>query len=385
MTDATTPDAMARGLILVVDDQENNRQLLRDMLDLDGHEVIEAADGPTALALALGRDPDAILLDVSMPGMDGLEVCRRLRTEPATTATPVLLITAMGEREDRLRGMAAGANDYLVKPIDRIEVSLRVRNAVRLRVMHRTVQRQLAELQRLERLRDDLVSMVAHDLRSPLTGLRGLLELLQESSRDRPPSPVADLLPDAVRSVDEINGMIGDMLDVSRLEDAALPLEARATDLHALAVEAVARLGPRPAFHQVSVTVAGESTPVSCDVTLIRRVIINLLANAVRFSPSNGSVLVRVGPADGGGMLRVRDEGPGIPAAERERIFEKFTQLAGARAAPSRSSGLGLTFCRMVIDAHGGRIGVTSAESGGSEFWFLLPAAAADRDGSPMK
>ncbi|MGH7523871.1 MAG: hybrid sensor histidine kinase/response regulator, partial [Gemmatimonadales bacterium] len=292
---------------------------------------------------------------------------------------------ALGDRVDRLRGMAAGANDYLVKPIDRIEVSLRVRNAVRLRVMHRTVQRQLAELRRLERLRDDLVSMVAHDLRSPLTGLRGLLELLQEGARDRPPSAVIDLLPDAVRTVDEINGMIGDMLDVSRLEDAALPLEWRAADLQVLASEAVARLGPRPSFHPVTVIVDSAPAPVSCDASLIRRVIVNLVANAVRFSPSNGTVRVTAGPLDGGALLRVRDEGPGIPAAEQERIFEKFTQLAGARAARSRSSGLGLTFCRMVIEAHGGRIGVTSGDVGGSEFWFSLPAARPQPDDSAMK
>ena len=384
MNDAAIPDAASRGLILVVDDQENNRQLLHDMLDLDGHEVLEAADGRAALDLALSRDPDAILLDVSMPGMDGFEVCRRLRDDPATTATPVLLITAMGEREDRLRGMAAGANDYLVKPIDRIEVSLRVRNAVRLRVMHRTVQRQLAELQRLERLRDDLVSMVAHDLRSPLTGLRGLLELLQEGSRDRPPAAVVDLLPDAVRTVDEINGMIGDMLDVSRLDAAALPLECQVADLQQLAMQAVARLGPRPSFHPVTVTVDGAATTVCCDVSLIRRVIVNLVANAVRFSPSNGTVYVSIGASDAGGTVRVRDEGPGIPASERERIFEKFTQLAGARALRSRSSGLGLTFCRMVIDAHGGQIGVTSTEGGGSEFWFSVPPADAGDD-SAMK
>jgi len=191
----------AGGLILVVDDQEANRQLLHDMLELDGHHVLEADNGLTALALAAEHDPDAVLLDVTMPGLDGFEVCRRLRAAPRTSATPVLLITALVQREHRLQGMAAGANDYLVKPIDRSEVTLRVRNAVRMRVMHRTLQVQFTELQRMERLRDDLVSMVAHDLRSPLTGLRGYLELLQEELHDQLSPSLGGMLSEAVRAV----------------------------------------------------------------------------------------------------------------------------------------------------------------------------------------
>ena len=367
-------ESEARGLILVVDDQEANRQLLRDMLELDGHRVLEADNGLTALDLAAEHDPDAVLLDVTMPGLDGFEVCRRLRAAPRTSATPVLLITGLVQREHRLQGMAAGANDYLVKPIDRSEVTLRVRNAVRMRMMHRKLQVQFTELQRMERLRDDLVSMVAHDLRSPLTGLRGYLELLQEELHDQLSLSPGGMLNEAVRAVDQLNGMIGDMLDVSRMEVDALPLARRPADLRGLASAAVAALGPPPSFHRVQTTIVGEPTEVPCDVSLVRRVIVNLLANAVRFSPAGSTVEVRVTAEEGGGTVRVRDHGPGIPAAEQQRIFEKFTQLGDSRAARARSSGLGLTFCRMVVDRHGGRIGVSSTVGAGSEFWFWLPA-----------
>jgi two-component system sensor histidine kinase/response regulator len=371
---AAPEEPEASGLILVVDDQEVNRQLLHDMLELDGHHVLEADNGLTALGLAAEHDPDAILLDVTMPGLDGFEVCRRLRAAPRTSATPVLLITALVQREHRLQGMAAGANDYLVKPIDRSEVTLRVRNAVRMRVMHRALQHQFTELQRMERLRDDLVSMVAHDLRSPLTGLRGYLELLQEELRDQLSPSLGGMLSEAVRAVDQLNGMIGDMLDVSRMEVDALPLERRLADLRGLAAAAVAALGPPPSFHRISITITGEPTEVRCDVSLVRRVIVNLLANAVRFSPAGSTVEISVAAEEGGGTVRVRDHGPGIPAAEQQRIFEKFTQLRDSRAARARSTGLGLTFCRMVVDRHGGRIGVSSTVGAGSEFWFWLPA-----------
>ena len=365
-----------RGPILVVDDRSVNRQLLRDMLELDGHEVIEAGTGQAALALAHERDPDAILLDVSMPGMDGFEVCRRLRAAPATSATPILLITALGEREHRLQGMAAGADDYIVKPIDRSEVSLRVRNAVRMRSMHRIVGRQLAELQRMEQLRGDLVSMVAHDLRSPLTGLRGFLELMQEqASAPRGPA-LSDMLSDAVQSVDQINSMIGDMLDVNRMEADALPLRRRIVDLRDVASRAIAALGPRPSYHPIPIQIDGDSIHASCDGALIQRVLVNLFANAIRFAPPGTAVEVGIARDGEGGIVRVRDHGPGIPAADQERVFEKFAQLATGPGRQGRGSGLGLTFCRMVVERHGGRIGVTSPPGGGSQFWLWLPAGA---------
>jgi two-component system, sensor histidine kinase and response regulator len=374
VTSPSQPDEFDhRGRVLVVDDQEPNRQLLHDMLELDGHDVLDADNGLTALALAAEHDPDVILLDVTMPGIDGFEVCRRLRASPATSATPVLLITALGEREHRLQGMAAGANDYLVKPIDRSEVSLRVRNAVRMRAMHRALERQFTELQRMERLRDDLVSMIVHDLRSPLTGLRGFLELLQEELRERLSPVFADMLTEAVRAVDQLNGMIGDMLDVSRMEVDALPLRRRRADLRELAGVALAALGPQPSFHHIPIVIAGDVTEVLCDVSLVQRVIVNLLANAMRFAPAGSAVHVATAAEAGGGTVRVRDSGPGIPDAQQQRIFEKFTQLGDSRATRARTSGLGLTFCRMVVDRHGGRIGVTSTPGTGSEFWFWLP------------
>ncbi|HEY4321701.1 MAG TPA: hybrid sensor histidine kinase/response regulator [Gemmatimonadales bacterium] len=362
-----------RGRVLVVDDHESNRALLRELLEIDGHDVLEAEDGLGALALARSEDPDVVLLDVTMPGLDGFEVCRRLRASPVTSATPVLLITGLAERAHRIAGVAAGANDYLVKPIDRGEVALRVRNALRMREMHRAIDHQYRALQQLEQLREDLVAMIAHDLRSPLTGLRGFLEMLEADPARNLSAPMEALLGDAVRSVDRMNGMIGDMLDVSRMESAALPLHIDAVSLSDLARRAVAVIGPAPDFHVVTIVVDGSDQPVNCDAGLVQRVLVNLLANAVRFSPSRGVVTVLVARDDQRATVRVRDRGPGIAADDQARIFEKFRQGGTASGHLARSSGLGLTFCRMVVELHGGEIGVASDLGQGSEFWFTLP------------
>lgn len=361
------------GRILVVDDEPVNRQLLRDILELDGHTVTEAHDGESALRLAAETDPDVILLDVTMPGMNGFEVCRRLRTAALTTATPVLLVTALADREHRLQGMSSGANDYLVKPIDHGEVALRVRNAVRMRSLHRTLADQYAALQRLERLRDDLVSMLAHDFRSPLTGVRGFLELLGADLEGKLTPELSEYLAGAMRAVEQLNAMVDDMLDVSRLETAALALEFTPLLLRDAAMRAVTSLGPQPSFHQIPVRVEGDDGTVPADPGLIHRVLVNLLSNAVRFSPSGSPVIVTVRAEDDGATVRVRDHGPGIAESDRMAIFEKFRQGV-SRSARGRGTGLGLTFCRLAIEAHQGRIGVESEPGKGSEFWIWLPA-----------
>jgi signal transduction histidine kinase len=168
--------------------------------------------------------------------------------------------------------------------------------------------------------------------------------------------------------------MIGDMLDVSRMEADALPINRRSLDLRQVAVEALSSLGPQPSFHRIPVEIGGDPARVSADGPLLQRVVTNLMANAMRFSPRGEQVRVTVAEEDGGGMMRIRDKGPGIPEAEQANIFDKFIQIGDSRTTRARSSGLGLTFCRMVVERHQGRIGVQSAVGTGSEFWLWLPA-----------
>jgi len=370
----TQPHGDDGGHCLVVDDQELNRSLLRDLLEARGYRVSEADSGAAALA-AIGQEtPDVVLLDVSMPGMDGFEVCRRLRADPRTQALPVLLVTALAAREHRLQGMEAGANDYITKPIDRAELVLRVRNAIQMRRLHRQVEEQYHKLRDLESLRDNLVHMLVHDLRTPLTGIRMYLELLREDVRlSRAGGGLKELVNEANAVSERMTTMVNDMLDVSRLEEGAMPVHRTGADLTVLASEAMKVAG---AGQRVNVTFDAPVTgvKVECDPELIRRVIANLVANAVDFSPDRSTVSVRV--LNGAeAKVEVQDEGPGIPAEFHERIFEKFGQADVMRQRVKHSSGLGLTFCKLAVEAHGGRIGVASEAGRGSTFWFTLPRA----------
>ena len=367
------PAAGLTGRVLVVDDMAVNRVLLRDILEAEGHEVAEAAGGPEALERAVAQPPDVILLDVNMPSMDGFEVCRRLKAGPETAAVPVLLVTALAQREQRLAGIAAGASDYLTKPIDKADLILRVRNAIRVRTLHAELEGQYGRLKELERLRDNLVHMMVHDLRSPLAGIRAYLDLVKLDAGEKLDAELAHNIDAAIKIGATMTRMISDLLDVSRLETGHMPLERTAVDLGALAAEAMAAVGAPAGRAGTRFEAPTRPVRATCDPGVIGRVIGNLVANAVKFTPKDGAVRVSVSGDGVTARVSVADTGPGIPPEYRERIFEKFGRVEGKRDATQASSGLGLTFCKLAVEAHGGRIGVESDVGKGSDFWFTLP------------
>jgi len=361
------------GRVLIVDDQDANRLLLRDLLESQGHEVAEAVDGVEALQRVADAAPDVVLLDVGMPGIDGFEVCRRLKADPATATIPVLLVTALSQRDQRLLGIGAGANDYITKPIDKSDLSLRVRNAIRMHQLYAEIEEQYRRLEKLELLRDSLVHMIVHDLRSPLAGIRAYLDLMKMDGEGKLEPEMTESIDEARKVAVDMTEMVSDLLDVSRLEAGQMPLELSPIDLGALATEVAAMVGR--ASHRVSVRVEAstEQARIIGDASVIRRVITNLVGNAVKFSPTASQIVLLVQGNGTEAKVSVKDRGPGIAPEFHEKIFEKFGQVEAARQGTKHSSGLGLTFCKFAVEAHGGRIGLESVVGRGSTFWFALP------------
>lgn len=357
----------------MVDDHEPNRELLTDILEAQGYTVVQASGGGETLDRIGAEVPDLVLLDVNMPDVDGLEVCRRLRADPATTSLPIILVTSLTEREHRLEGIAAGANDYLTKPIDRADLLLRVRNTLHLRRVHRELALQYERLRCLERFRDSLVHMVVHDLRSPLTGISGFLDLIQLSLKDSTHPTLPADVEGMSQSVRQMTGMVNTLLDVSRLEAEAMPLNPTVVDLGTLAETAIRTLGGASQRAPIRYDPPRAPVQASVDSDLVVRVIANLVANAVKYTPRGGEVRVQVNSSGRDAVVRVSDTGPGIPAADHARIFEKFGQAAAPQDVTTRSSGLGLTFCKLAVEAHGGSIGVESEVGRGATFWVSLP------------
>ncbi len=362
------------GHVLIVDDEAFNRELLNAILKSKGHETSEAESGNQALELVRSRPVDVVLLDVMMPSPDGFEVCRRLKEDPQTAHIPVLLVTSLSDRRDRLMGIEVGASDFLIKPVDIQEVLLRVRNAIYAKRLYDRLQESFQKLKDLETLRDKLTHMLVHDMRSPLAGIHGYLEMIKLHSQMQQNRKILRYADQALQSTSSLIEMVSSILDVSRLEEGKMPLDLVRVDLAELARQVIDSLASAKKESRVSLVCRDKTVEAVCDPYIIRRVITNLVANALKFSEENTPVVVGIERGEHEVKLWISDRGPGIHRDHLPIIFEKYGQVQLRNQRQKYSTGLGLTFCKLALEAHHGRIGVDTEVGKGSTFWITLPA-----------
>jgi len=369
--------------ILVVDDDPRNRKLLEEYLIGAGYDVRLAEDGRSALALATARPPDLVLLDVMMPDLSGLEVCRQLKADPRTRLCQVVLVTALDGAPHRVEGLDTGADDYIAKPVRREEFMARVRSMLRARRLlaeleeaRETLAARNQKLEELEALKETLTQTLVHDLKNPLAAVLGNLELMERKADES----VLHLVRRSKAAAWRMHQMILNLLDVGQLEEGKLILHPETIDAGSLARKACQEMegGAMQRGVRLEIVVDEADAVLRADIAVLRRVLDNLLSNAIEHSPQGGVVRVAVALCDEGIEIAVGDQGPGVPPEFRERIFEKFQRLDSRKSVPGANRGLGLTFCRLAVEAHGGTIWVDDAPSGGALFRALLPATEVD-------
>jgi signal transduction histidine kinase len=371
-------------VILVADDIPANVELLLDQLNSLGYDTITATDGPSAIAAASEHQPDLCILDVSMPAGDlgvddrstGFEVCRRIKRDPRTSRIPVIFVTALNDTSDRVRAIEAGGDDFLTKPHNRLVLGARVRSLLKLKAATDALEDSLRKLRELERVRDDLMKMIVHDLKTPLTSVLATLEMLADGDFGEVSTPQKVAIGDVESKSEDLLALIDDILEVARIEEANITLTLAPIAPGALLAELVHEWGHRFQQEQttVSVSVADDAPIFTGDKGLIKRVFSNLIQNAVTHSSRAVHLELSARRAGHGVLFTVSDNGPGIPPEYHEVIFRKFGQVEMPRTPRTRSSGLGLTFCKLVVERHRGRIWVNSAEGKGSSFYIELPS-----------
>jgi signal transduction histidine kinase len=385
--------AEAGEVILVADDIPANVELLLDQLHSLGYQTITAVDGPSAVGAAFEKQPDLCILDVSMPAGDlgvddrstGFEVCRRIKRDPRTSRIPVIFVTALNDTSDRVRGIEAGGDDFLTKPHNRLVLGARVRSLLKLKAATDALEDSLRKLRELEKVRDDLMKMIVHDLKTPLTSVLATLEMLADGDFGQVTTPQKAAIGDAETKSEDLLALIDDILEVARIEEANISLTLTPIAPGALLAELVHEWGHR--FQQEgatsSVSVADDAPVFSGDKGLVKRVFSNLIQNAVTHSSQPVHLELSARRARNGVLFTVSDNGPGIPPEYHDLIFRKFGQVEMPRSPRTRSSGLGLTFCKLVVERHGGRIWVNSAEGKGSSFYIELPTDPTSVDVQP--
>lgn len=361
--------------ILVVDDDPVIRTVVAEVLTSAGADVRTAADGNECLDRVREQGADLILLDIMMPGTDGLEVARRIRAEEAEeealVPTSILMLTAMEGKRAMLQALDGGADDFLSKPFNR--AVLVSRSGVLLRV-----RRSAARVEKLLRARERMAEALVHDLRNPLSALRMNAYLLAQG----PGEDWGRMVADVREASSEMSALLDDLLLAARSEEMGLAPEIREHSLRRLLEEATARANRLiPATGQdvavdLRVSTNGAGDGVRVDDKLMGRVLDNLLGNALSYGVPRGGTIRVEGSNHGVLRIHVDDEGPGVPAEKREWIFQRFARAAGTG---SSGFGIGLSFCQQAVTAHGGRIWVEEAPSGGARFVVEIPDEESSR------
>ena len=382
--------------VLLVDDQQANLLALHSVLAPLGHRLVQARSGEEALKALLLEDFAVVLLDVMMPGLDGFETARLIRQRPKTQHTPIIFITAAADQRDFVeRAYELGAVDYIAKPfiaqVLRAKVAAFVSLTVQQELLRRAADRAAADREARAvaeaeaRSRDELIAVVSHELRSPLNAILGWAEMLK--SQRLSPAQQQRAVDTIVRSARAQAQLIEDLLDMSRIRAGKLRVEKRPMQLAHTVNAAVEMIRPVAQAKNVTVTTELAYGHVEGDAQRLQQVALNLINNALKFTPSGGRVDVKLARIDGAWELRVRDTGAGIEPEFLPRMFEWFTQSRAGADPRHGGLGLGLAIVKHIVAAHGGEVGVESAGVGhGATFIVRLPAtltttADAPRDG----
>ncbi|MBN8591535.1 MAG: hybrid sensor histidine kinase/response regulator [Anaerolineae bacterium] len=357
--------------ILLVDDNFETLKLLQRVLQNDYH-VTFAQSGDAALEL-LGRYLfDLVLLDMMMPGLNGLDVLKMMRNDPETANIPVVVLSAMSRGKDVVTALQAGANDYVTKPFDIEVVRMRIHNQVRMKELMDERAATIEYLRDSVDVKDRFLRIATHDLKNPLNNIRMAHYYLRTLVGQKPEA--AEALGIIADTVDTMTQLIEDFLDTAAIQSGKPSLNPDIVPVESILWEVFSNFEAAARRKQITLMMGDVTGVVYADPTRLHQIISNLVSNAVKYSPEGRVVTVSAELHNGNVRINVADEGPGIPEAERGNLFEPFGKLSTKPTGGESSSGLGLWIVRELVALHHGKLGVESPADGGSIFWVELPA-----------
>jgi signal transduction histidine kinase len=350
--------------ILVIDDEPDNFDVIETLLYNEEYQLNYAPSGQRAIALLNSFAPDVILLDVMMPDLDGMEVCRRIKADPQWQAVPIIMVTALTTKEDLARCLAAGADDFISKPVNSVELRARVHSMLR-------IKQQYDNVQALLKLREDMVNAIVHDLRNPLASIFLAAEMIRLPSLS--PEKQQQKVNQIVNAGRQLQSLIDSLLIMAKLESGKMVLNYTEVDLYLFCRSVVKDFEAIAAKKNLTIEkdLPEPGSFVKVDAAIFRRVLDNLLSNAIKFSPSDSKVILKADYRGvGSAKVQVADSGQGVPEDLRQRIFEKYE--IGIPMQGVSQIGLGLAFCKMAMEAHLGSISVEDNHPQGAIFTVFL-------------
>ena len=361
--------------ILIVDDKPENIVSLENIIEGENRKIYHAESGNEGLKMNLRIDFDLILCDVQMPGMDGFEMLKLLRLDPRKKSIPFIFITAYNKEEQSVHtGYSEGAVDYLVKPLDVDITRSKVDVFVQLAKQKKELEQKKIELENLQEQKNQFIGILAHDLRNPISAIKGYCMFLRDTWQDTAEDGYR-----VIQSIDRLSAfmldLVNDVLNISHIESGSMALTPEETDIKALIEDIVKinRLLAKEKHINISLSIMNDIPLCLIDKVKLREVLNNLITNAVKFSFSDSKVFVSVEAKEDKLLFEVKDQGQGIPESELTELFKPFQSTSVKSTEGEKSTGLGLLICSKIVEAHGGKIGVQSKPGDGSRFYFDLP------------
>ena len=367
--------------IVVIDDARTNLMLVEEVLkNYNPNYVINTfISGKAGYNYILENflDIDLLLLDVVMPEISGLDLCVKFRENEKTEYLPIILLTGRTDASDIIAGFNSGADDYIAKPFNSKELNARVNIILKNRYMQKHLEDQNRELKRLNDMKDSFLSIASHDIRNNLTGIIEHCYLILMQKFGALNAKYTQSLKIILKRSKNISTQVDNIIDASRLEAGKLVLNISKTDLNDFLNQYYHDIVTLYTYEEFNFQLENEKTPeVFIDPEKIDEVFTNLVNNAVKYTPKGGAITIGICDYDQDFVLCfVKDTGYGIKTENIPYIFDRFTSVQPNTSVEKKvkSSGLGLSICKGIVETHGGKIWVQSEFEKGSAFYFTLP------------
>ena len=384
-------DNSKRGTILVVDDELANLNLLVEYLKQFRYQAITLQSGKDAVEQSRLIQPDLIILDVMMPGIDGFELCSQLKADDDTKNIPVMFMTGLSNTDQKLRGFEVGAVDYITKPfrpkefIARIQTHITLRKQqkqlqqqnIRFQEQHALIEQQRRELKDLNARKDKFISLVSQDLQQPFSGIFINTERIWQAVKQERYNKLPEITEQLQTAVENYQVLLENLLNWAKVQQSLLKFQPQAIDVHLIIAKHLALFRAKAEQKQIALTTSNEQRIMAyADVKMLDIIVQNLLSNAIKFTPTGGAVDVAVTVDEDVVKVSVSDTGIGIEAAAFPKLFRIDMKYQRSGTFEETGTGLGLTLCKACVEKHEGQIEFTSEIGKGSTFSFTLPHQA---------
>ena len=363
--------------ILIVDDVKANVMLLKALVKKNDFQIIEAYDGKQALEMFEEHKPNLILLDIMMPILDGYQVLEKIRTGDVNPDVSIILITALDNKEEVVKGFSAGANDYISKPFNNKELEARVRHQISLIAAKHEIEQKTKDLISAIKNRDKLYSVIAHDLRSPLSSVKMILNLLVSELKNCDINKdLYELLDESNRTTENLFILLDNLLKWTKNQIGKLHLTIQKIDIIGITHGLIGLYSLMTQGKNIKINVISdtESIEITSDTDIFKTIIRNLMSNAIKFSYSGSKINIYIKEKENSVEICVEDFGCGISPEKQALILaDKEIGYTSYGTNNEEGSGLGLNLCKEFTEKLGGEIWFESELNKGSKFYISLP------------